>query len=276
MNRIDSALARARAEDRPLFVPFWVLGDPDEQTALSVLRALVDAGADALELGLPFSDPPADGPVIQAAQTRALSAGITPPRALALVRRLREHTDVPLLLMAYANLLDAYEGGVEGFAAAASHAGIDALLVPDAPLEETLPFEEACRRQDLCLAQMVTELTPRERLTHIAARATGYLYVVARAGTTGTHAGVGGRLDETIARARSVTGLPLFVGFGVASADDVARVRAAGADAVIVGSALVREADGSAATLAERVGSRAAALREGGLRARGTRMDRCG
>lgn len=260
MSRIERALARARAERRPLFVPFWVLGDPDEDTALAVLRALVDAGADALELGVPFSDPPADGPVIQAAQSRALAAGATPPRALALVRRLREHTDIPLFVMAYANLLDAHEGGIDGFAAAAAQAGVDALLVPDAPLEETRPFEEACRRHGLSLAQMVTELTTSERLARIAAHATGYLYVVSRAGTTGTHVGLGARLSDTLTRARAASRLPLLVGFGVSSADDVARVGAAGADGVIVGSALVREADGSPEDLVERVAARARSL----------------
>lgn len=261
MSRLEHALTRARAEDRPLFVPFWVLGDPDEETALSVLLALVSAGADALELGLPFSDPPADGPVIQAAQSRALAAGTTPPRALALVRQLRAHTDVPVLLMAYANLLDAHEGGAEGFVRAARDAGVDALLVPDAPLEETRPFEEACRRHGLSLAQMVTELTPSERLARIAAAATGYLYVVSRAGTTGTHVGLGARLSDTLARARVATNLPLLVGFGVSSPEDVARVAGAGADGVIVGSALVREVEGDATGLVARVTARARALR---------------
>jgi tryptophan synthase alpha chain len=261
MSRIERSLTRARSEQRPLFVPFWVLGDPDEETALAVLRALVDAGADALELGVPFSDPPADGPVIQAAQSRALAAGMTPPRALGLVRRLREHTDIPVFIMAYANLLDAHEGGVDGFAAAASEAGVDALLVPDAPVEESRPFEEACRRHGLCLAQMVTELTSSERLTRIAAAATGYLYVVSRAGTTGTHVGVGARLSDTLTRARAVSSLPLLVGFGVSSAEDVVRVAAAGADGVIVGSALVREAEGETNVLVARVTERARALR---------------
>ncbi len=260
MSRLETAIARAKLDGRPLFVPFWVLGDPDEEASLEVLRALVAAGADALELGIPFSDPPADGPVIQAAQTRALSTGMTPHTALSLVARLREETAIPLFVMVYANLVLQHEGGLSGFVARAVASGVDVLLVPDVPLEETRPFEEECRAAGLGLAQMITELTGHARAEEISARATGYLYVVSRAGTTGTHAGVGERLATTLARARSVSALPLIVGFGVSSHDDVERVVAAGADGVIVGSALVRLAASSEGDLAGRVARAARAI----------------
>lgn len=260
MSRLEAALARAREQGRPMFVPFWVLGDPDEGSSFEVLRALVAAGADALELGIPFSDPPADGPVIQAAQTRALAGGMTPSRALSLVARLRLETSIPILVMVYANLALQFEGGLDAFARCAAASGVDVLLVPDAPLEEVSPFEDTCRREGLGLALMVTELTSEARAAQIAAHATGYLYVVSRAGTTGTHAGVGDRLTATLARARGASGLPLFVGFGVSTRTDVARVAASGADGVIVGSALVRLAATPEGELAARVGRAARAL----------------
>jgi len=238
-DRIDRALATARAAGRAMFVPFWVLGDPDEESCLAILRAMIDAGADALELGIPFSDPPADGPIVQAAGLRALEAGMTPPRALSIIATLRRETAIPLVLLVYANLVEQHDGGVEGFARAAAEAGLDAILIPDAPLEEAGPYAAACARHGVSLAQMVTETTSEARLARIAEVATGYLYVVSRPGTTGTHAGLGGRLAETIARARQHTTLPLFAGFGISTRADVLAAQAAGADATIVGSALI-------------------------------------
>jgi tryptophan synthase alpha chain len=260
-HRLHHATERARREGRTLFVPFWVLGDPDEETSLDVLRGLLRAGADVLEVGIPFSDPPADGPVVQAADERALAAGMTPRRALTLIGELRSETETPIVALVYANLVAQYEGGIDGFVRDAAHAGLDALLLADVPLEEHGPFAEASARHAVALAQMVTELTSDARLAEVAEVAEGYLYVVSRLGTTGTHASIGGRLADTLARARRASSLPLFAGFGIATPDDVRAARAAGADGVIVGSALVAlAAEHAADTLPDAVEARARPL----------------
>jgi tryptophan synthase alpha chain len=239
--RLSQAIERARQGGRSaVFMPFWVLGDPDEQTSLEVIRGLVRSGADIIEVGIPFSDPPADGPVVQAADVRALARGMTPVRALELVAELRKETEIPITLLVYANLVVQFAGGTEGFIQRAAEAGLDAMIVADVPIEECPPFEQACRRHGVGLAQIVTELTSDSRAREIATHAEGYLYVITRLGTTGTHAGLGANVRETLDRLRRVSSLPLFAGFGIASPADVRAARAAGADGVVVGSALVR------------------------------------
>ncbi|MCB9688187.1 MAG: tryptophan synthase subunit beta [Alphaproteobacteria bacterium] len=232
------AAARAKAEGRGLVVPFLVLGDPGPEASVALCRALVDGGADALELGLPFSDPPADGPVIQAADQRALAAGTTPELALGLVARVRAFTDVPVSLLVYFNLVLSY--GVERFYADAAAAGVDAVLVADLPPEHAEQAVAAARAAGVAPVFLASELSTPARLARIARDAEGYVYALARIGTTGERAEVAPTLGPALARMREAFDLPLLVGFGISGPEQARAALDAGADGVIVGSALVR------------------------------------
>ncbi|MCB9506337.1 MAG: tryptophan synthase subunit beta [Myxococcales bacterium] len=237
--RLDAALSDLRREGRSAFVPFLVVGDPSPDVTVDLADALVEAGADVLEFGFPFSDPPADGPVIQAADVRALDAGMTTDGCFATMARVRaRHPSVPIALLIYANLIE--QRGVARFYADCARVGIDAVLVADLPLEEAHAAVEAARASSVAPVFVVSSLTTDARLARVAEVAEGYLYVVAHVGTTGERAGVSDELASTLARARSHTSLPLLVGFGVSSAEHAAAVCAAGADGVIIGSAIVR------------------------------------
>ncbi len=237
-SRIAAAIARAKAQGRGAIVPFVVLGDPDLDTSDGLLRAMVEGGADALELGLAFSDPPADGPVIQAAATRALRAGVRVDDAFALLRRHAERSAVPVSLLVYWNLV--LQRGVERFYGECAAAGVDAVLVADLPLEEATAALEAARRHGVAAVLLVTPLTSESRLRAVAAAGSGYLYVAARVGVTGERSGVEAGLAHEIARIRAVSTLPLLCGFGIAGPTEVRAVAEAGADGAIVGSAVAR------------------------------------
>ncbi len=219
-------------------------GDPDLPTSESLAIACVRGGADVIELGIPFSDPIADGPEIQRAGQRALRAGTRPRDVLAMVRRLRDRTSVPLVVMTYTNPVLAM--GLEAFARAAQEAGLDGLIVPDMSLEESADVRAAFDDRGMDHVQLVAPSTPPERARAIGAASRGFLYVVARYGTTGTRQDLPPELPSRLTRLRSVTDLPLAVGFGVSSADHVRALRRAGADGVVVGSAVVRHVEESA------------------------------
>ena len=236
--RFTDLSARCAAEDRGAFVPFLVIGDPDFEQGLALADALVEAGADALELGLPFSDPPADGPVIQAADQRALAAGMTTPRALDWLARLRETHDVPVSLLVYYNLVLQY--GEEAFYARLGELQIDAVLVADLPPEHADSVLDAARRHGVATVFLASELSTPARLERIAGVCDGYVYALARVGVTGERAQVNTALEGALARMRAALDLPLLVGFGISSPDHVRSALAAGADGVIVGSAIVR------------------------------------
>ncbi len=238
MSRIRAVVERLVARDEIAFVPFVVLGDPDLATSLALIEALVEAGADALELGLPFSDPPADGPVVQAADLRALAAGTTPPAAMELLDEVRARWDIPVSLLIYYNL--ALQYGLDAFYKRAAKAGVDAILIADVPLEEAAPALAAARTHGVAPVFIASELSTTERLTRLAEVAQGYVYTVARVGITGEQRRVGGALAATLKRLRQATDLPALVGFGIAAPEHVRAVRAAGADGVICGSAIVR------------------------------------
>jgi tryptophan synthase alpha chain len=238
--RLRACLAGLRAQRRgglSVYIPF---GYPTAAATASLLDAAVVAGADWIELGLPFSDPVADGPALQAASAQALLGGATVAGALdAAAGFRRRHPDVPLVAMTYANLV--HRLGWEAFAAALSKAGMDGLIVPDVPLEESAALRAALAGQGLAHIPLVTPTTPSARMAAIAAgaSATGFLYVVASVGVTG-QGDPGPLMQATVARAKAArAGLPVAVGFGVRGPEDVARVLAAGADAAIVGSQLV-------------------------------------
>src|SRR4051794_4871576 len=240
-------------------MPYLMGGYPTLDASRSIGLACADAGADLVELGVPFSDPLADGPVIHAAGTAALRAGATAHGVLAGGRALAER--VPGVALGYANLVLARGGG--GFAdELASHA-IAGLIVPDLPLEESAPVREACDAVGVALVPLVAPTTPDERLARIGALARGFLYTVSLTGTTGERDALAATFAAIVARAKASTGVPVALGFGIATPEQARQAADAGADGVIVGSRLVRaagQADGPAAAVRELVAGFAAAL----------------
>ena len=238
MSRYAATFARLRREGRGAFVPFTVLGDPDPDTSRRILAAMAEGGADALELGIPFSDPVADGPVIQAADLRALRAGTTPPAALRVVRGFRrDFPDVPAGLLVYANLVHAR--GPERFYEDCARCGVDSVLVADLPLEEAGPFREAAARAGVETVLIVTPLSSEDRVREIAAAGGPFLYVVSRAGVTGADATLSASAGPLLRRIRRVTDMPALLGFGIGRPAQVREAIRAGADGAISGSTLV-------------------------------------
>jgi tryptophan synthase alpha chain len=256
--------------DGPAFVPYLAAGDPDFEASIEYVEALARGGADVIELGLPFSEPIAEGPTIQQAIVRALEAGMTPERYFEFVEALE--VDVPLVCMTYYNLIYRY-GDAEGprpFVERAAAVGIDGFVVPDLPAEEAGPLRAACDEFGLDLVSIVAPTTTDERLERLLALSSGYVYVQARLGVTGARSDVSDRTAESLARL-SETDLPRAVGFGIGSGEQAREVVAAGADGVIVGSALVEvvadgvENDTPTATVADRLEAMARELKEGAV-----------
>ncbi len=240
MSRIHDAFARAKKEERAALVAYLMAGDPDLALSEKFALACIRGGANLLELGLPFSDPIADGPEIQAAGQRALRAGTRPKDVLDLAARLRRESDVPLLVMTYLNPVLAM--GLQPFADRAALAGVDGLIVPDLSLEESAEVREVLDDAHIDLVQLVAPSTAEARARSIGAASRGFVYVVARYGTTGVRSELPEDLRDRIAALHRATSLPLTVGFGVSTPDHVRRLAAVGADGVVVGSAIVRKA----------------------------------
>lgn len=237
MDRIAQVFARTHAEKRAAFVAYLCAGDPDYATSLALCRAALANGVDVLELGVPFSDPLADGLTNQLAAQRALESGMTGARVLDLVRELRcTHPAVPIVFYTYYNLLHA--PGIEPSIRAAKEAGVDALLTLDLPPEEAGEVQAACARHGLKTVFIVAPTTPEARLAKICASATGFIYYVSREGVTGTRSELATGIPEAVARIKAHTPLPVVVGFGISSQAQV-RAVAGAADGVVVGSALV-------------------------------------
>ena len=264
MSRLAPAFARAKAQHRAAFVGYVCAGDPDFDTSLAVCRTLLGRGVDILELGVPFSDPLADGLTNQLAAQRALEGGMTTARVLELVRRLRaEFPAAPLVFYTYYNLV--FANGVEAYVRAAQAAGVDGMLTLDLPPEEAGEVMAAARQHSLDTVFIVAPTTPDARIAKIAAAATGFIYYVSREGVTGVRADAAANIPEAVARIRAHTALPVAVGFGVSTRAQVAQV-AAHADGVVVGSALVnciRENLGDRAKMTARLGAVTADLAEG-------------
>jgi tryptophan synthase alpha chain len=236
MSRIADAFFRARAENRAAFVAYVCAGDPDFETSLAACRALLANGVDVLELGVPFSDPLADGLTNQLAAQRALESGMTAARVFELVRRIREFSEVPIVFYTYYNLV--FSNGVEAYFCAAKSAGVDGILTLDLPPEEAGEVTVAGRDHGIETVFIIAPTTPEARLATIAAVTTGFLYYVSREGVTGVRDQVAGNIPEAMARIRAHTTLPVVVGFGLGTRAQVAQV-AVHADGVVVGSALV-------------------------------------
>ncbi|MFZ5864070.1 MAG: tryptophan synthase subunit alpha [Nitrospirota bacterium] len=236
-NRIDRTFAELRARGAKALIPYVMLGDPDVETTEALALAAAAAGADLLEIGVPFSDPLADGPVLQRAAERALTQKVTLADALALVRRLRATVQIPLLFMTYYNLIFQY--GDVRLANEAAAAGVDGLIVPDLPPEEAGPLDDAARAAGLHLIYLIAPTTPAARVKLIARRAGGFLYYVSLTGITGSKLPALDEVAHGVTRIKRVTDLPVAVGFGVSTpgeAGPIARV----ADGVIVASALIK------------------------------------
>lgn len=245
MNRIETAF-----KNKPIFMPYFPLGYPDLNTSVDVIEALAKGGADLIEVGLSFSDPLADGPVIQHATQVALEKGITVRKSLEAVKGLRRHgVEIPLVLMGYYNPLLAY--GLENFICEAAEAGADGFIVPDLPMEEaeefTLALSGATRQESAVeapLIQMLAPTTPNDRMESIARNAKGFIYLVSVTGVTGERTSISDGLGELIARVREHTSVPVCVGFGIGTPEQAKQVGAL-ADGVIVGSACVKAIGGS-------------------------------
>ncbi len=240
MSRIRDAFARAKKEERAALVAYLMAGDPTLDASERLALACVRGGANLLELGLPFSDPIADGPEIQAAGQRALRAGTRPGGVLDLAARLRRESDVPLLVMTYLNPVLAM--GLEAFTDRASAAGVDGLIVPDLSLEESREVREILDVAHIDLVQLVAPSTSDGRARAIGEASRGFVYVVARYGTTGARSDLPEDLRERLVALRRASTLPLAVGFGISSPDHVRTLASLGADGVVVGSAIVRKA----------------------------------
>jgi tryptophan synthase alpha chain len=237
MSRLEPALQASRDAGRVAVFPYLTAGYPDDPDCERLLLAAAAAGADGLELGIPFSDPLADGVTLQRASQTALEGGATLERALALIGRLRARLDVPIVPMSYLNPLLAY--GFDRFCADAAAAGADGLIVPDVPLEEAEAFRASCSARALDYVYMVAPTSTAARIRAIAANASGMVYCVSLRGVTGARASMNADIGGLLARVRQHTNVPLLVGFGVSRPEHVAALREAGADAVVVASALV-------------------------------------
>lgn len=218
------------------FIPFLTCGDPDLETTEALVKAMVAAGADLIELGIPFSDPTAEGPVIQGANLRALKAGTTTDKVFDLVKRLRESVTVPLVFMTYANVVFSY--GSDKFLSRAAEAGVQGLILPDVPFEEKGEFEPLCAKYGLELVSMIAP-TSHQRIRAIAREAQGFVYCVSSLGVTGVRANITTDIGSMVALVKDAKDIPTAVGFGI-STPEQARDMAQKADGVIVGSAIVK------------------------------------
>ena len=229
-------------EGRKGFVPFVTAGDPNVETSLAIILKLAELGADVIEIGVPFSDPMADGPTIQRSSQRALAGGMDLESVLAIVRRVREKVDTALVLFSYLNPLLSY--GFTKLSRDAADAGIDGILITDAIDDEAVEFSSTLRDSDLDLISLVAPTTTEERLEKIAKRSSGFLYAVSRAGVTGARDNVSSEAEKLIVRARKFTDLPIAVGFGISTRGQIQDVWRF-ADAAVVGSAIVSEIERS-------------------------------
>ncbi|MDD6194594.1 MAG: tryptophan synthase subunit alpha [Lachnospiraceae bacterium] len=231
MSKIKSAFENGKA-----FIPFITCGDPDLETTSKVVRAAVENGADLIELGIPFSDPTAEGPVIQEANIRALAGGITTDDIFAFVRELRKDVTIPLVFMTYANVVFSY--GAEKFIATCNEIGIDGLILPDLPFEEKEEFQPLCEKYNVDLISLIAP-TSHQRIAMIAKEAQGFLYIVSSLGVTGVRSEITTDLQSIVDIVRQNTDIPCAIGFGISTPEQAKKMYSY-ADGVIVGSAIVK------------------------------------
>ena len=231
MSKIAQAFASGKA-----FIPFITCGDPSLEITEQLVYAMAENGADLIELGIPFSDPTAEGPVIQAANVRALAGGVTTDKIFDMVRRIRQKTDIPMVFMTYANVVFSY--GSERFLRTAADIGMDGLILPDLPFEETDEFDPLCKQYGLDLISLIAP-TSHERIRMIAADASGFVYCVSSLGVTGVRSDISTDIGAMIDLVKQTKDIPCAVGFGI-STPEQAKKMAALSDGAIVGSAIVK------------------------------------
>lgn len=231
MSKIQKAFQNGKA-----FIPFITCGDPSLEVTEQIVGIMVENGADLIELGIPFSDPTAEGPVIQAANERALAKGVTTDQIFDMVVRLRKKIQVPMVFMTYANVVFSY--GIERFVKKASEAGMDGLILPDVPHEEKAEFAKVCQQYDMDLVSLIAP-TSHERIAEIAADAQGFVYCVSSLGVTGVRSQITTNVGEMVELVKKTKNIPCAIGFGISTPEQAARM-AQSADGVIVGSAIVK------------------------------------
>ena len=231
-----SRLSKLSKENK-LFIPFIVCGDPDIETTKEIVLSCVKAGADVIELGIPFSDPMAEGPVIMNAYDRAIKAGTTTTKVINMLSEIRTQIDIPLVFMTYANVVYAYKSGIEDFVKEAAAAGIDALILPDVSFEEKAEFSDICDKYDVDFISLIAP-SSEDRIEMIAREAKGFIYCVSSLGVTGVRENIDTDIDSMIQRVRKVSQIPCAIGFGI-STPKQAKLMADKADGVIVGSGIV-------------------------------------
>lgn len=229
--RITDAFKNGKA-----FIPFITCADPSLEVTEQVVYALEEAGADLIELGIPFSDPTAEGPVIQAANVRALSGGVTTDKIFGMVEKIRKNTSIPMVFMTYANVVFSY--GTERFVKKASEIGMDGLILPDVPFEEKEEFDEICRKYGLDMISLIAP-TSHERIARIARDAEGFVYCVSSLGVTGMRSQITTDIESMVELVKKEKDIPCAVGFGISNPEQ-AKIMAAQCDGIIVGSAIVK------------------------------------
>ncbi len=227
---------RKAFENGKAFIPFMTCGDPSLEVTEQLVYAVEKAGADLIELGIPFSDPTAEGPVIQEADTRALSGGVTADKVFEMVIRIRKNTAVPMVFMTYANVVFSY--GTERFISRAASAGMDGIILPDVPYEERYEFSDVCRKYGMDMISLIAP-TSHDRISMIAKQADGFVYCVSSLGVTGVRSSITTDIREMVSLVKAQKDIPCAVGFGISTPEQASKM-AAQADGVIVGSAIVR------------------------------------
>lgn len=238
MTRYKKTFQKLKKNKEKALVPFVVVGDPNYQTSLQIVKTIVEAGADILELGFSFSEPIADGPTIQAAGVRALKSGSNTDKNLNFIKQVRKFTQIPIGILIYANLV--YQRGIDKFYKDVAQAGIDSVLIADLPVEESDPYVKAARKHKVDTVFIVSPLTDNKRAKKIAAKTKGFVYVVSRLGVTGARQNLQQGTLKLLKRIKPKTKLPLCVGFGISKPEHVKAVCKAGASGAIVGSAIVK------------------------------------
>jgi len=222
---------------RAALIPFFVIGDPDFDTSLAIVKTAIDAGADILELGVPFSDPIADGPTIQKADVRALRSGMNVQKALEFIRKVKDYKDIPIGLLMYYNLV--YQYGTEKFFSDFHEAGVNSVLIADLSIDDADEITEPAASAGLDTVFMVTPNTEPERMKLIASRTTGFIYTVSLLGVTGSREKLSDAVEALVGRLKKLTSVPVCVGFGISKPEHAATIASAGADGVIIGSKIV-------------------------------------
>ena len=231
MSKISQAFAGGKA-----FIPFITCGDPDLETTKEIVRSMAANGADLIELGIPFSDPTAEGPVIQGANLRALTGGVTTDKIFDMVRQIREDVTIPMVFMTYANVIFSY--GADKFISTCAEIGIDGLILPDLPFEEKEEFDEICQKHEIDLISLIAP-TSADRIAMIASKAQGFIYIVSSLGVTGVRSEINTDLSALVKVVRENSSVPCAVGFGISTPEQAAEM-AAVSDGAIVGSAIIK------------------------------------